>query len=52
VRARGPEAAAAGTSKAALAAYAEGIVAVLTNVRAALRPSAPIAIVGNDRRGL
>jgi hypothetical protein len=37
---------------AALAANADGIVAVLTNVRAALRPNAPIAIVVNDRRGL
>jgi hypothetical protein len=37
---------------AALAANADGIVAVLTNVRAALRPNAPIAIVVNHRRGL
>jgi hypothetical protein len=37
---------------AALAANADGFVAVLTNVRAALRPNAPIAIVVNDRRGL
>jgi DNA modification methylase len=44
--------AAAGTSKAALAAYADGIVAVLTNVRGALTPGAAIAIVVNDRRDL
>ena len=45
-------AAAAGTSKAALAAYAEGIATVLTRVRAALRPGAPVCIVVNDRRDL
>jgi DNA methylase len=45
-------AAAAGTSKAALAAYADGIVAVLGNVQAALRRGARIAIVVNDRRDL
>jgi hypothetical protein len=44
--------AAAGTSKAALAAYSQGIVEVLTNVRQALRPGAPILIVVNDRRDL
>jgi hypothetical protein len=43
---------AAGTSKAALAAYCDGIVAVLANVRRALRPGAPVAIVVNDRREL
>jgi DNA methylase len=45
-------AAAAGTSKAAIAAYSDGIVDVLTNVRASLRPGAPVAIVVNDRREL
>ena len=45
-------AAAAGTSKAAIAAYADGIVEALANVRTALRPGAPIAIVVNDRREL
>ncbi len=45
-------AAAAGTSKAAIAAYADGIVDVLINVEAAMRPRAPIAIVVNDRREL
>jgi DNA methylase len=45
-------AAAAGTSKAALNAYSDGIVDVLTNVRGALRPGAPVAIVVNDRRDL
>jgi hypothetical protein len=42
----------AGTSKAAIAAYADGIVGVLANVREALRPGAAIAIVVNDRRDL
>jgi hypothetical protein len=45
-------AAARGTSRAALAAYADGIVAVLANVRAALRPGAPVVVVVNDRRAL
>jgi hypothetical protein len=45
-------AAAAGTRQAALGAYSDGIIAVLTNVREALRPGAPIAIVVNDRRDL
>jgi len=45
-------AAAAGTSKRALAAYADGIVLVLRNVADALRPGAPVAIVVNDRRDL
>jgi DNA methylase len=45
-------AAADGTSKRALAAYVDGIADVLTNVRRALRPRAPIAIVVNDRRDL
>ena len=45
-------AAAAGTSKAAVGAYADGIVGVLTNVQRALKPGAPVAIVVNDRREL
>jgi hypothetical protein len=45
-------AAVAGTSKAALAAYSQGIVEVLTNLRQALRPGAPVLIVVNDRRDL
>ena len=45
-------AAARGTSRAALAAYADGIAAVLANVRTALRPGAPVVIVVNDRRVL
>jgi len=45
-------AAATGTSRAAIAAYADGIVDVLTNVAGALAPEAPVAIVVNDRRGL
>jgi hypothetical protein len=45
-------AAAGGTSKAALTAYVEGIAGVLANVRDALLPGAPIAIVVNDRRDL
>jgi hypothetical protein len=45
-------AAAAGTSRVALAAYSDGIVGVLVNVRQALRRGAPVAIVVNDRRDL
>ena len=45
-------AAAAGTSKAALAAYTDGIVAALQNATSALRPGAPLLIVVNDRRDL
>src|SRR5579859_3525821 len=45
-------AAAAGTSKAALAAYADGMVAALENAASALRPGAPFLIVVNDRRDL
>jgi hypothetical protein len=43
---------AGGTSKAALAAYADGIVSVLANVRSSLRRGAPVAIVVHDRREL
>ncbi|HWH05769.1 MAG TPA: DNA methyltransferase [Gaiellaceae bacterium] len=45
-------AAAAGTSKAAIAAYVEGIATVLARVRASLRRGAPVCIVVNDRRDL
>jgi DNA methylase len=45
-------AAAAGTSKRAIAAYCDGIVDVLANVRTALGPGASIAIVVNDRRDI
>jgi hypothetical protein len=41
-----------GTSRAALAAYVDGIVDVSANVRAALRPGARVAIVVDDRRAL
>ena len=41
-----------GSSRAALAAYVEGIAAVLANVRGALRRGAPVVIVINDRREL
>jgi len=41
-----------GTSRVALAAYVDGIVDVFANVRAALRPGAPVVIVVNDRRTL
>jgi DNA methylase len=45
-------AAAAGTSRTAIAAYSEGIAAALTNAAASLRRSAPVLIVVNDRRDL
>ena len=45
-------AAASGTSRAALAAYSEGIAASLRNAADALQPGAPVAIVVNDRRDL
>ena len=45
-------AAASGTSRGALEAYVEGIVAVLANLRPALRRDAPVVIVVNDRRDL
>jgi hypothetical protein len=41
-----------GTSRAALAVYSEGIVAVLANAAAQLRPGAPVLVVVNDRRDL
>ena len=45
-------AAAAGTTRVALRAYADGMVASLTNAAAALRRGAPVLIVVNDRRDL
>ncbi len=45
-------AAAAGTSRAAIAAYSDGIVAALSNVVPSLRRGAPVLIVVNDRRDL
>jgi DNA modification methylase len=41
-----------GFSRAALRSYVEGVAAVLTNVRLALKPGAPVVIVINDRREL
>src|SRR5438094_394214 len=41
-----------GSSRVALAAYVDGIAAVLANVRSALRRGAPVVIVINDRREL
>ena len=41
-----------GTSAAALAAYVEGISAVLARGKQALRARAPVVIVVNDRRNL
>ncbi|HEY6835014.1 MAG TPA: hypothetical protein VI142_00950 [Gaiellaceae bacterium] len=41
-----------GASRAALAAYVDGIAAVLTNVRGSLRRGARVVIVINDRRDL
>jgi hypothetical protein len=45
-------AAAAGTSRAALAAYADGIVAAFASARRSVRPGAPFVIVVNDQRDL
>jgi hypothetical protein len=45
-------AAAAGTSAAAIADYADGMTAAFTNVRRSLRPRARVVIVINDRRDL
>jgi hypothetical protein len=41
-----------GLGRAALAAYVDGIAAVLANARRALAPDAPVCIVVNDRRDL
>jgi len=51
-RSREIGAAAVGTSKAALAAYVEGISDVLASCAGALRPKGRIVIVVNDRRAL
>ena len=45
-------AAAAGSSRMALTAYADGMVQVLLNAKASLRDGAPVLIVVNDRRDL
>jgi hypothetical protein len=45
-------AAARGTSRAALAAYTDGVAAVLARAADALAPGAPILVVVNDRRTL
>jgi len=45
-------AAAAGSSRAALTAYVDGMVQVLLNAKASLRDGAPVLIVVNDRRDL
>ena len=45
-------AAAAGTAKAAIAAYTDGIACVLERAAASLRPGAPLLVVVNDRREL
>jgi DNA methylase len=45
-------AAAAGTSRAAIAAYSDGIAAALANAAASLRRGAPVLIVVNDSREL
>jgi hypothetical protein len=41
-----------GSTRAALAAYVEGIAAVLANTRSVLKSRAPVVIVVNDRRDL
>jgi hypothetical protein len=41
-----------GVARAAVAAYVDGIAAVLRNARPALRGGAPVLIVVDDRRGL
>lgn len=45
-------AAEAGTSRAALDAYKDGIASALANAAAALAPDAPVLVVVNDRRDL
>jgi DNA methylase len=52
LRAQEVGAAAAGTSRTAIASYCDGIVQVLANAVAALRPRAPVVIVVNDNRDL
>jgi DNA methylase len=41
-----------GTSRAAIAAYCDGVAAVFANARRALRSGAPVVIVVDDRRDL
>jgi hypothetical protein len=41
-----------GVGRAAIRAYVEGIADVLSNLRDALSPDAPVCIVVNDRRDL
>ena len=45
-------AAAAGTTRGALEAYGDGVVAALARSAEALRPGAPVLVVVNDRRDL
>jgi hypothetical protein len=45
-------AAEAGTSRASLDAYKDGIARALANAAAALAPDAPVLVVVNDRRNL
>jgi hypothetical protein len=45
-------AAAAGSTRSAVAVYVDGIVDVLERARSALPPTGPVVIVVNDRRGL
>jgi hypothetical protein len=45
-------AAAAGTSRAALAAYTDAVASALAGATATLRPRAPVIVVVNDRRDL
>src|SRR4051812_8208232 len=45
-------AAVAGTSRASLAAYSNGIARALANAASALAPGAPVLVVVNDRRNL
>ena len=42
----------AGTSRASLAAYSDGIARALANAASALAPGAPVLVVVNDRRNL
>ena len=52
LRAREIGAAASGTSQAAMAAYTDGITAVLASCAAALKPRGRVVVVVNDRREL
>jgi hypothetical protein len=45
-------AAVAGTSRASLAAYSDGIARALANAASALEPGVPVLVVVNDRRNL